>query len=183
MSFLSKLSKPKYKGKVGSIPVMGEDGVLIDSGETVESVPSLTSAKQIIGLFDGQNGINVDLSEDGDKIDVRGHFVKLWENPNPEESFSAQTIPDNTNYDAYMFVVEIANTNPKTCCEIIYNFDGHCGGTISIDNVTAIYTRDVDKTSNGFIFTIGTRHQYADIFNPNNSANYAIPVAIYGVNL
>lgn len=70
MSFLSKLSKPKYKGKVGNVPMFDENGELIDSGAEAGGGGELTP-EALSEVLEGSDSVVVDLNEEGDKLQVR----------------------------------------------------------------------------------------------------------------
>lgn len=102
-------------------------------------------------------------------------MVKLWENPNPAESFAAQTVAvDLTGFDLYE-IIYAPNTSYYTREMSTKARVGNGALLIGLwADTDRIFHRSVTTAAGGLSFAAAWE-------NKANNNSYCIPIAIYGV--
>lgn len=120
-----------------------------------------------------------------DGVDGGARVFKIWTNPNPNSSFTAQTISiDISAYDA-VEVVFRASTSSETRVVGIAHKDGNDYNVLNFSFVTTsgvmtIERRAITATANGVAFSANT-HKALNATTSSTNNTYLIPYEIYGV--
>jgi hypothetical protein len=118
--------------------------------------------------------------------DQKLSVVKLWENPDPDQEFPAQTVQANLSGCAFIFCTAIARTGQKNyqISSIVPNATGNSG------HINAFRAGSGELWLNGRKFTVaynGIRFEKAWARDLSNNTAYedrqgqSVPVAIYGL--
>ena len=108
--------------------------------------------------------------------------VLLWENPNPNDGFTNQTI-DVKNISKFKFIVigfktDNGTEKPSQFIKVAYKLGGVFQYMAAINGTTNIYTREGRFESNG-----NQVYFYNGYYNTGESQYSCIPVVIYGTNV